>query len=191
MKKIRIIKVEAIAALLLIAIVLYSCQSSTQQVEEFSVQETVEEVQQDIHNQPNFNKVAGIYLIDMGYVEEYQWKEPAIEIKQDGRCVFLKRGTPSNVIKTYIGDVRFNDDGSFQIINTNFDTDAGKQEIAFYHTNVDEDGPSMRNPYTYVSNMVFEKTSYGLLGFENVSSYRNRDISDYYYAKLKSIPSFN
>lgn len=149
-------------------------EQTTEEAEE--IVETAEEVSVQ---ETGINSIVGFYKL-----AGYSGQETGIEILSDGRCLHWWRA--DKIRKEYIGDVHFLGNGIFQIP---FVGDVKRINLAYFSKgSVDEsEGKASWWPdwrHSSVHDLLFERVSYGLCAYENISSYKSKDISDYYYAKF-------
>ena len=142
-------------------------------------------------NENPIDNIVGMYQLDWGYASGQSGRECGIEILSDGRC--LRYWHSDKLHKEYLGDVKMHEDGTFQILLTDRNN-LQSIGLAYFHSGSDDERegiasywPNYNHSYPY--SMLFERVGYGLCGYENVSAYRNRDISEYYYAKFYKVSS--
>lgn len=180
--------------------VMKSFSSETQQEEESAKQEMIPVEQEETgrgearmieaenHQEREMNNLVGIYKLDRG---GDPGQETGIEILADGRCLeynVVVCGDESRVRKVYIGDVELLGNGTFQIPIADY-SDLKSITLAYFKAGSEDErvGRASYWPnwgHSRVHELLFERVSYGLCVYESVAKYRNKDVSEYYYAKF-------
>ncbi|MBP5546366.1 MAG: hypothetical protein J6X59_03680 [Bacteroidales bacterium] len=179
--------------------VMKSISSETQHEEESAKQEMIPMKQEEagreearmieVENQQQreMNNLVGIYRLDRG---GDPGQETGIEILADGRClaynVYSVDG--SGIRKVYIGDVNLLGNGTFQIPIADY-SDLKSIDLAYFKAGSEEEKEGRASywpnwSHSRVHELLFERVGYGLCVYESVAKYRNKDVSEYYYAKF-------
>lgn len=179
--------------------VMKSFSSETQHEEESAKQEMIPMKQEEagreearmieVENQQQreMNNLVGIYRLDRG---GDPGQETGIEILADGRClaynVYSVDG--SGIRKVYIGDVNLLGNGTFQIPIADY-SDLKSIDLAYFKAGSEEEKEGRASywpnwSHSRVHELLFERVGYGLCVYESVAKYRNKDVSEYYYAKF-------
>lgn len=155
-----------------------------QKQEEERIRREEEQQRQLEENKKRLDKFVGMYQIDWGKARE---TKEGIEVQADGRC--FRFFYSDKVYRYYLGEIDIIGDNIFKINST----DGNYETISIVYfskgSESEKKGVYSMKPGFSISpySLVFERVSYGLCVYENLGTYKNKDVGGYYYAKYYKV----